>query len=66
MAVLVPPFLTDCGVVFAKLQEVAEERDCTGYLGQALDMRNVGGECDLFVSVPCINNTERVRRWFRT
>lgn len=66
MAVLAPPFLTDCGVVFPKLQEVAEERDCAGYLGQTFDMRNVGGERDLCVSVPRINNTEWVKRWLRT
>lgn len=50
MAVLAPPFLAGCGVVFAELEEVAEDGYCAGDLRQAFDVRDVGGERDLFIS----------------
>lgn len=50
MAVLAPPPLTDCGVVLAEFEEVTEDGDCAGYLGQAFDVRDIGGEGNLCMS----------------
>lgn len=61
MAVSAPPFLTDCGVVFAELEEVAEDGCCAGYLRQAFDVRDVGGNCDLFISARANDTVHFVR-----
>ena len=42
LTVLLPPSFADCGVIFAELEEVAEDGDCSWNLWNTLDIRNVG------------------------